>query len=75
MNLIENEALYKKIDINQASAQQFEALPYIGKVTAERIVTYRSQVGRFQTLDQLKDVKGIGEVSYHRILPYLKKIK
>src|SRR3989338_11528124 len=43
LSLIEDEALYKKIDVNQASAQQFEALPFIGQVTAERIVAYRVQ--------------------------------
>src|SRR3989338_275674 len=72
LSLIENEALYKKIDINLASAPQFEALPYIGNITAERIVAYRDQLGRFQTLEQLKDVQGVGEISYQRILPYLK---
>ena len=71
-SLIENEALYKKLDINAASAEQIEALPYIGKITAERIVAYRHQRGRFQTLDQLKEVQGVGEVSYQRIRPYLR---
>ena len=72
LSLIENEALYKKIDVNRASAEQFEALPYIGKITAERIVSYRERVGGFQTLEQLKDVQGIGEISFQRILPYLR---
>ena len=75
LNLIESETLYKKIDINTASAEQFESLPLIGKVTAQRIVDYRRHVGRFQTTEELKDVQGIGETSFQRMLPYLKKMK
>lgn len=75
LSLIENEALYKKIDINKASVAQFEALPLIGKVTAEKIVAYRNQLGRFAALEQLQDVPGIGPASYQRILPYLKKVE
>ena len=73
LSLIESEALYKKIDINRATAEQFEALPYIGKITAERIVAYRDRAGGFQSLEQLKDVPGIGEISFQRVLPYLRK--
>lgn len=74
LSLIENEALYKKIDINKASAEEFEALPFVGKVTAGRIIAYRKALGRFETIHQLKEVQGIGEVSFKRILPYLKEI-
>jgi len=72
LGLIESEALYRKIDVNQASAEQFEALPYIGKITAGRIVDYRRRRGRFNSIQQLKEVQGIGESSFQKISPYLK---
>jgi len=75
LSLIESEALYKKVDINKASAKEFEALPFVGEVTARRIITYRKTTGRFKTIEELKEVEGIGEVSFKRILPYLKKVE
>ena len=75
LSLIENEALYKKIDINKASVEEFEALPFVGEVTAQRIIAYRQARGRFQTIDELKEVQGIGEVSFQRMSPYLKKVE
>ena len=49
------------LDINQASAAELETLKGIGPVYAERIVDYRSEQGRFESVDQLADVQGIGE--------------
>ena len=49
------------LDINQASAAELETLKGVGPVYAERIVDYRSEQGRFESVDQLADVQGIGE--------------
>ncbi|WP_322521269.1 helix-hairpin-helix domain-containing protein [Guyparkeria halophila] len=49
------------LNINQASAAELETLKGIGPVYAERIVEYRSEQGRFESVDQLADVQGIGE--------------
>jgi len=48
------------IDINQASAADLEKLDGIGPTLAERIVKYRTKIGKFKRLDQLQDVDGIG---------------
>lgn len=48
------------IDINTAAAADFETLPGVGPVLAERIVDYRASIGGFQSIDQLGDVSGIG---------------
>lgn len=48
------------IDINQASSADLEKLDGIGPTLAERIVKFRTKVGRFTRLDQLQDVDGIG---------------
>ena len=49
------------ISINAASASQLEALPGIGKAMAERIVAYRTTAGPFSSIEQLREVRGIGE--------------
>jgi comEA protein len=48
------------LDINQATAEQLEALPGIGPVIAHRIVDYREKHGLFKSVDELLNVNGIG---------------
>jgi competence protein ComEA len=50
------------INVNTASAAELEALPGVGPATAEAIVAHRDQNGPFTAVDQLIDVRGIGEV-------------
>jgi competence protein ComEA len=49
------------LDLNAASVEQLDALPGVGPVTAQRIVDWRTRNGRFATVDQLREVEGIGE--------------
>lgn len=56
-----------RIDLNTATEEQLDALPGIGKVTAERIVQWRAQHGRFASVDQLGDVDGIGDTRVQRL--------
>lgn len=48
------------LNINEASQAELVTLNGIGQVYAERIVDYRSEHGRFESIDQLAEVKGIG---------------
>ena len=50
-----------KNNLNTASAEELTALPGIGEVLAARIVAYRQEHGPFQTVDDLKEVSGIGD--------------
>lgn len=50
-----------KISINSANQVQLDMLPGIGEVFAKRIIEYRSKNGQFKTIEELKNVKGIGE--------------
>lgn len=56
-----------KIDINKASESELKSLTGIGDVTASRIIEYRSQNGKFKTIDEIKMVKGIGEKKFESI--------
>ena len=49
------------LDINTATAEQLMALPQIGELKAQAILTYRNDHGPFQTLEDLMEVPGIGE--------------
>ena len=49
------------IHLNQATAEQLQALPGVGPALSERIVVYRAEHGAFSSVDQLTEVKGIGQ--------------
>ena len=49
------------LNINTATAEEFDALPGIGAVLAQRIVDHRTEAGGFQAVEELLKVSGIGE--------------
>jgi competence protein ComEA len=57
------------LDLNQATEEDFDALPGIGPRLAERILEYRKSAGAFHSLDELRAVKGIGKKTFERIRP------
>lgn len=71
INVMESDAVYRKVDINTASAVELETVPYIGAYTAQQIVIYRQEHGRFQTVESIKEVKGIRDKNYERFYRYL----
>lgn len=60
-----------KININTASVTQLDSLPGIGAGTAERIVRYREKYGNFRYIDEIMNVKGIGEKTFDEIKGYI----
>ena len=61
----------QKIDINRAEAWLLEALPGIGEVTAQAIIDYRHENGRFSHTNKLLKVNGIGATTYEKIKPMI----
>ena len=52
------------LDLNSASVHELTLLPGIGPVLAQRIIDHRKAIGRFDSVSQLQDVKGIGPKKY-----------
>jgi competence protein ComEA len=52
------------VDLNTATAAQLDQLPGVGPVLAQRIVDYRTQHNGFRSVDELREVSGIGEAKY-----------
>jgi competence protein ComEA len=55
------------VNINKADAATLDALDGIGEKKAEAIVTYRTEHGEFKTLEDLKEVAGIGDKLFDKI--------
>lgn len=60
------------LDINRATAAEFERLPGIGPAKARAIVEARSRIGGFDSIERLDAVPGIGAKTLERLRPYLK---
>lgn len=56
-----------KVNINTADVKAFDSLPGIGPALAQRIIDYRAAEGSFQTLEDLKKVRGIGEEKFAKM--------
>ena len=60
-----------KVNINEAKQEDFEQLPGIGPSIAKKIIEYREQNGKFTSIDELQEVKGIGESKFENIKEYI----
>lgn len=59
------------VNINTASEKELKNLPRIGDVVAKRIVEFREKNGKFQKLEDLMLVKGIGKKLFETLKPYI----
>lgn len=70
---IENLSFYnaggssERVNINTANLEELDTLPGIGPSTAQAIIDHRRQYGKFQRIDEITNVTGIGPATYDRI--------
>lgn len=70
---IENESsiIPSKISLNQATLEMLMTLPGIGEAKAKEILSYREEIGAFESIEQLKDISGIGEAIFDKIKDFI----
>ena len=56
-----------KININSAQIEELITLPGVGEATANKIIEYRKENGKFKKIEDLKNVPGIGDSKYENI--------
>lgn len=67
----DNNKISGKININNANVNELCELPGVGQSLAEKIITYRNENGKFKTIDDLKNVTGIGEKKFESLKEYI----
>lgn len=60
-----------KVNINTATQTQLETLCGIGPSTASKIIAYREEKGKFNKIEDIKEVHGIGETKFEKIKDFI----
>lgn len=57
------------VNLNTATVEQLDSLPGIGRAMAARILEYRQKAGSFKKVEELMNVRGIGEKNFLKLKP------
>jgi competence protein ComEA len=60
------------VNVNTASVAELQLLPGVGEARAGALIALRKQRGGFKSLEELKDVKGIGDAGFARMRPFVR---
>lgn len=66
-----NSSKNAKVNINSATQTELETLPGIGPSIAAKIISYRNENGKFKTVEDLKNVSGIGDSKFNNVKAYI----
>jgi len=71
-NPYEGQSVYKdgKVNLNTAGSEELQIAPGIGPAKAQKIIDYREQYGGFSYLEELMEIKGIGQKTFDKIKDY-----
>jgi competence protein ComEA len=61
----------ERVNINTADIDTLTTLKGVGPTTAERIIAYRKEAGKFNNIEDLMQVKGIGEKTFEALKPFI----
>lgn len=61
----------RQVDLNQATLSELEALPGVGPKLAQRVIEHRDEKGPFRSVDDLRQVRGIGRKKFDRLRPHV----
>ncbi len=67
-----NQTETAKVNINTAQIEELSTLPGIGEATANKIIEYRKENGKFEKIEDIKNVSGIGDSKFQNIKEMLK---
>ena len=70
-NVTEKNKTIAMVNINKADMKQLQTLPGIGDSTAQKIINYRNENGKFNSIEDIKNVKGIGDSKFVKIKEYI----
>ena len=74
-NAVPSNNSTQTININKATEKEFETLPGIGPSLASKIIEYRNQNGKFESIEDIKNVNGIGDNKYEKIKDLINSFK
>lgn len=60
-----------KVNINTATVSELETIPGVGESTAKAIVEYRTETGRFATIEDVQNLSGIGQSKFEKMKDYI----
>ena len=62
----------EKININSAKLEELQNIPGVGPSIAQAIIDYREENGRFKSIEDIKNVSGVGDSKYKKMENYIK---